>query len=713
MKHVIENDFPFEEIDAIAEIESYRKEINRPIYHIHKWWAKRLGSVFRSIVSGSLSEGSWKGFHEYQNYAGKVVLDPFMGSGTTLGEAAKLGASVIGCDVNPVSTFLVSQAMTNVSLNDLEKEFKLIEQDVKNEILSYYMTKTPNSNTTTQALYYFWVKTVKTPDGEEIPLFSNYVFSKNAYASRKPESQIWCPSCEGVFVGAYNSTDSHCPHCSHRFNPQNGPAKGAKVFDSKGNEHKIKDLVASSNTPPNHKLYAVMALNEEGKKVYLKPTKYDFDLLKKARSRLRELENTLPLPTMEVRPGHNTNQARGYNYNSWRDFFNDRQLLCLGVLLKRLLKIQNKAIRDHFVCLFSGTLEFNNLFCSFKGEGTGAVRHMFSHHILKPERTPLENTIWGVPGKSSGTFSTLFKSRLLKAKTYLDKPFEIAIDNKGAKRSSKKVVCSDPINVNVTHSWDSFLESEKGALVLNGDSSSLPIPDSTIDAVVTDPPYFDFIHYSELSDFFYAWLKTALGGEYDYLNRDDSSHENEVQDRNNDSFARKICSIFKECNRVLKQDGLLCFSYHHSAIDGWMAIYDSIAEAEFDIVAAHPVKAEMSVASPKSAAKEPINIDAILVCKKEIKPPVIQNPEIEVNTRVINYLNRFKSINRKLSSGDVFVIACSQALSVSSSCRMTHEDAKQFIIETVKTFATKEKQANDSTTAYDVNEPSLLVANCT
>ena len=62
-------------------------------------------------------------------------------------------------------------------------------------------------------------------------------------------------------------------------------------------------------------------------------------------------------------------------------------------------------------------LEFNNLFASYKGEGTGAVRHMFSHHILKPERTPIEANVWGTP-KSSGSFSNLFRSRLLRAIEY-------------------------------------------------------------------------------------------------------------------------------------------------------------------------------------------------------------------------------------------------------------------------------------------------------
>src|SRR5437879_9792772 len=104
--------------------------------------------------------------------------------------------------------------------------------------------------------------------------------------------------------------------------------------------------------------------------------------------------------------------------------FNARQLLCLSLLAERLRAIPNEGLRDLFACLFSGTLEFNNMFTSFKGEGTGAVRHMFSHHILKPERVPLEANPWGTP-KSSGSFSTLFHSRILRALEYRDRPFEL------------------------------------------------------------------------------------------------------------------------------------------------------------------------------------------------------------------------------------------------------------------------------------------------
>lgn len=683
MKYAIEKDFPFEAIDPIAEIESYRKEINRPIYHIHKWWAKRLGSVFRAIVSGALSENKWSDFYANQDFKDKIVLDPFMGSGTTLGEAAKLGASVVGCDVNPVSTFLVNQALKDISINELEKEFKNIERDVKEKINGYFSTKLPDSNQTAQALYYFWVKVVRTPNGEEIPLFSSYVFSKNAYPKKKPDSKIWCPHCESVITAHYNLTHIDCPSCKKSFNPQSGPAIGSKVVDKNGNEHKIKDLVNLDKAPPKHKLYAIMALNEKGEKVYIKPSQYDFDILQKASDDLAKIEGDLPLPIMQVRHGHNTNQAKGYNYNSWRDFFNERQLLCLGLLLQRILEIKDREVRDHFVCLFSGSLEFNNLFCSFKGEGTGAVRHMFSNHILKPERTPLENIVWGVPGKSSGTFSTLFKSRLIKAKEYLKNPFEILLEEKDGKIKSSKIVCSAPISLSSTQNWEEFKSQSQSALILNGDSSCLPVPDNSIDAVVTDPPYFDFVHYSELSDFFYAWLSPALGGDYEYLKRKDSSHENEVQDKDNQSFSRKLGCIFSECKRVLKEDGLLCFSYHHSAIDGWIAIYEAITNSGLDIVAAHPVKAEMSVASPKSAAKDPINLDAILVCKKERKPPKVTDIKSEVRRLYNDYVNRFQASGRKLSSGDQFVIVCSQVIAISSCLRLSSEEVRAEIAELV------------------------------
>src|SRR5690348_9381067 len=82
----LECDFPVVKVSQIAERESWRKEINRPPYHIHKWWATRLGSVFRAVTLAALSPQHtqiWEAFYKHHHLADKIVLDPFMGSGTT------------------------------------------------------------------------------------------------------------------------------------------------------------------------------------------------------------------------------------------------------------------------------------------------------------------------------------------------------------------------------------------------------------------------------------------------------------------------------------------------------------------------------------------------------------------------------------------------------------------------------------------------------
>ena len=668
----IEHDFPFEKIDPVADRESWRKEINRPLYHIHKWWANRLGSVFRAIVLGTLQDKNkavWDGFYEKHSFSNKIVLDPFMGSGTTLGESLKLGAKVIGCDINPVSSFIVRQALQHVEQGDLLKAFKRIEKNVAARIQSYYETVDPSTGERCRVLYYFWVKTVITPEGEEIPLFSDMVFSRNAYPSRKPDSQILCPHCGAISVGRFDSEDHSCPSCKKSFNPQIGTTiLGHSVAAKSGQRYKIGDLVRAQKTAPGHRLYALMVLDPAGNKRYLRAGQHDLELIKKASEDLRGLK--LPLPTLPVRAGNNTDQARSYNYFHWRDFFNDRQLLCLGLLLQEILLIKDRLVRDHFLCLFSGTLEFNNLFCSFKGEGTGAVRHMFSNHILKPERTPLENCVWGVDGKSSGTFSTLFRSRLLKAKEYLDRPFELSADA-SVSGVDAKIYCNPPIRTEVTRDIKEFEKAPSAALVLNGDSSSLPLPDNYVDAVVTDPPYFDFVHYSELSDFFYAWLSEAVGAEYPEFKRQDSSSPGEVQDRSPKDFARNLGKVFTESARVLKPEGVLVFSFHHSRPEGWLAIYEAILTSGLQIAAAHPVKAEMSGGSPKTAAKHPINLDAIIVCKKGGAEKPNQEAWEGAVLDYRDYIRRFEVIGRSLSLGDRRVILASQVLKHCSLAALT------------------------------------------
>src|SRR6266436_5133465 len=135
------DDFPFEFLSQLAERESWRKELHRPIYHVHKWWANRLGSVFRGILLGStLPPNSDLATEFYRTHAlaNLTVFDPFMGSGTTIGEAHKLGCTALGRDINPVAVEAVATALGPMEQRKIQTAFDDLSEGVGKKIRTLY-----------------------------------------------------------------------------------------------------------------------------------------------------------------------------------------------------------------------------------------------------------------------------------------------------------------------------------------------------------------------------------------------------------------------------------------------------------------------------------------------------------------------------------------------------------------------------------------------
>lgn len=658
--------FPFEYFGDIAELESWRKEINRPIYHIHKWWAQRLGSVFRAIVIGTFApKGSnvYEMFYQPVRLTGTVIFDPFMGSGTTIGEVLKLGARAIGRDLNPVSYFIVKNALGIHPRKKVIETFRAIEHDIAPAIRRFYQAHLPEGGMA-DVLYYFWVKAIPCPKCERsVDLFSSYIFSQHVYPARNPEAQGVCPNCGAINRIRYDTELYTCSACGKAYNPQVGPAKGLNaVCPGCGHSFPIAKAVQKYDEPPGHRLYAKMVLRPNGTKEYLPIDDYDLKLYQEASQALKKRKKAYPIVSIEA--GYNTNQALNYRYQYWHQMFNDRQLLCLSLLADRIRKIPDSRLRNLFTCLFSGILEFNNMFASFKGEGTGAVRHMFSHHILKPERTPLEANLWGTT-KSSGAFSTLFESRLLRAIDYSENPFEISpIYNNGKITGEKVYGLSCPLGAESAENFDDF-QGGKDLYLSCGDSAKTELSAESVDAIITDPPFFDNVHYSQLADFFFVWQRHILGANGNHYGKSTRS-DVEVQQSDSTIFTERLFGVWKECNRVLRREGLLVFTYHHSREEGWYSVLEAIFRAGFAIVATHPIKAEMSVAMPKFQAKEPIDLDIIIVCRKrEIAIAETSDSKRLIGnaaTEAAEQIARLNRSGRSLGRNDVYVVLMAQII---------------------------------------------------
>ena len=178
--------------------------------------------------------------------------------------------------------------------------------------------------------------------------------------------------------------------------------------------------------------------------------------------------------------------------------------------------------------------------------------------------------------------------------------------------------------------------------VINGNARMLDLDDGSVDAVVFDPPYHNNVNYAELSDFFYVWLKRTAG----YV-LDDGLFADHLTDKVNeaiaspsrfkqqaeatnagrngrgkvtaaglatDDYQSKMDEIFRECHRVIKDDGIMVVMFTHRSNDAWNAMTIGLIDAGFDITRTWPVKTEAEVAiniKDRAAARSTI----LLVCR--------------------------------------------------------------------------------------------------
>jgi adenine-specific DNA methylase len=239
-----------------------------------------------------------------------------------------------------------------------------------------------------------------------------------------------------------------------------------------------------------------------------------------------------------------------------------------------------------------------------------------------------------------------------RALAYKANPTELRLNSS---KSTKVGSINHPIAVDVVDSFSDLLSRPGTAYLSAGDSSRIDIPDNGVDLIVTDPPFFDNVHYSQLADFFYYWLNQML----EFSPKTTTRSHSEVQDTDSERFTEKLTSVFAECRRTLRKDGLLVFTYHHSRHEGWTAVHRAIRRSGFVCIQAYPIKAEMSVSMPLQQARSPIHLDLILVCRRDLGH-IEAEPKCDAIVTALRQAERqvssLKGVGIKVSLGDAKVV---------------------------------------------------------
>jgi len=162
--------------------------------------------------------------------------------------------------------------------------------------------------------------------------------------------------------------------------------------------------------------------------------------------------------------------------------------------------------------------------------------------------------------------------------------------------------------------------------IFKGSSTNIPLKDKEIDLVITDPPYFDSIDYTGLSEFFRPWFEVLIKNTFD-KNVDlvnDTDNEAIVQlAKNNDKKVRGIehykglmRDVFKESKRVLKDKGKLLFLYSHKTVEGWKVIAEAIKECGLFVEDCIPLEMER-IARPRAMSYDALNGIITFKCVKD------------------------------------------------------------------------------------------------
>lgn len=245
----------------------------------------------------------------------------------------------------------------------------------------------------------------------------------------------------------------------------------------------------------------------------------------------------------------------------YRNLFTDRNFILNCLIFDEIKKFDEKidgriSYNEYLYFLFSSTLRYtNNMTRILEGWEGGNPTSMDKHAFYLPNQF-VENNIINV-----------FKKRL---------PAII----KGCEFSSSNL----PSRLYEANDYDDLRNNDSSFMILNRNSADLPIPDNSVDIVITDPPYGSNVQYAELSTVWNTWY-SSYAGLSSFIYKDDEAVVNRKKcydgHKNENDYERLLQNVYTECARVLKDDGYLVFTFNNKNIKVWVAMLKSVALSGF------------------------------------------------------------------------------------------------------------------------------------
>ncbi len=643
-RRFIEETFPVRGVSA----ESSREKSIRHghISTLHIWWARRPLASSRAINYAALiaapgDTGQWKKIQEFitnfskwknslnqrlikkaredilgaNGWQPKRVLDPFACGGDITLETIRLGCDVHSSDYNPVSTLIQKCTLEypqkygtaglgsddrtglrqtsekNPLVEDIKKWGNWVLSGAKKEIGRYY----PDNPDGSVPVGYLWARTIPCQNPVcqgEIPLVRQFWLAKKSNKRIALFPFVEEGRVRFKIVGeGYEKWPSN-------FDPKRGTVSRAiatcivcgsiveadttrRLFqEGKAGERMI--AVVSHQRGVKGKTYRIAT--SEDVRTFSEAEKH----LEEKRLKLMEKWGINPVPDELLPPiGTLGFRVQRYGIVQWGDLFNSRQKLALVTFADGVRRTHENMLEE--------------------GHEKGYAKAVATYLALAVDRLADYNSV----------LSTWVSGGEFVGHTFTRQALPMVWDHFELNPAS-----------HATGDWNSALgwvwrvvehasqASSVPAIVTQSSATSLLYPDNHFDAILTDPPYYDNVPYSHLSDFFYVWLKRTVGALHlELFSTPLTPKSSEIVAYSNREggweagklfFEDRLKKSFQEIHRVLKPDGIAVIVYAHKSMAGWETLINSLLDSSLIMTGAWPIHTEMKarLRARESAAVE-------------------------------------------------------------------------------------------------------------
>lgn len=664
-KRFIEETFPVKEVSVQSAKEKNIRHGH--ISTLHIWWARRplassRATAYAALIPAPENVDEWNQkrafiaeFSKWENSLNQTmiqkaredilkanggkpprVLDPFAGGGAIPLEALRLGCETYASDLNPVAVLIEkctleypqkygkakkvpvkkseegeqselfgvsetkAQYTVNPLLEDVKKWGSWILNEAEKEIGSFY----PADSDGHIPVGYIWARTIPCQNpacGADIPLMRQYWLAKKdkKKVSLFPYTEQTPPlphAGEGRGEGEksakvrFKIVGTGYEKMPSDFDPEDGTVARAvanclvcgATVDAKTTRRLFQEsksgerMVAVVLHKPGQTGKRYRIATEKDEKVFREAAV----CLEKTREKLMEEWGADPVPD-EPLPPKESHRAVGsqlplYNFRIWGDLFNCRQKLALIIFADKVRQSHRRMLIEGYDAEYAkAVVSYLALIISRCSDFESTIVRWFNH---------VEN--------AGNTFA---RQALPMTWDY----FELNIFSQTSQGTFKSM------SSQILRTLEDTLLSLKSspASVLQASAASMPWEEGFFDAVLTDPPYYDNVPYSYLSDFFYVWLKRVLGDIYpDLFSTPLTPKKNEIvvysqgdgrPDAGKNFFEDMLKKSFQEINRVLKPDGIAVVVYAHKSTEGWETLINSLLDSDLVMTGAWPLHTEM------------------------------------------------------------------------------------------------------------------------